>query len=248
MLQKRETVAGRQVEVALSTRAGSREPVKIRAAKRKASSEAQAKMNARLSWRKLERMLAANFDVGDLVITLTYDDQHLPTSRQKAQARLKRFRKDLKTSRAARGKEMRMIYNTENVSGSGRWHHHVVVNATDKEDFAEILRCWPNGEDIEIRRLQVDREKNYESLARYMCKERPEKNKNAWGCTRNCRRPESESFPVPDDTTIEIPEGAILLEDSQVRTEWGAWHYVKYLATSPQRIRARRPKRRKKEA
>lgn len=247
MKQKKETVSGCLVEVSICTRAAGRERPKIRAAKRKASSEAQAKMNAKYSWQKLERLLACNFAPQDLVITLTYDDKHLPETRQRAQDRLKRFRKDLKEARQARGAETVMAWNTENVSGNGRFHHHVVLNATGAQDFAEILHCWPCGADVEIRRLQVDREKNYESLARYMCKERPERNKNAWGCTRNCRRPETESFPVPEDTEIEIPEDAIVLEDSSVKTEFGAWRYVKYLATAP-RPRIRRRTRRKRPA
>lgn len=246
MKQKRETVSGFLVEVSIATRAAGKERPKIRAAKRKATSEAQAKMNAKYSWQKLERILAANFIPGDLVITLTYDDRHLPATRQRAQDRLKRFRKDLRDRRQTRGAAAVMAWNTENVSGSGRYHHHIVLNATGPDDFREILHCWPCGEDIEIRRLQVDREKNYESLARYMCKERAEKNKNTWSCTRNCKRPETESFPVPDDTEIQIPEDAIVLEDVSIKTEFGAWHYVKYLAAEPQprRIKPRRRKQR----
>lgn len=42
------------------------------------SIEPRETLNARTSFQKLERTLAANFDNGDLFITLTYDDKHLP--------------------------------------------------------------------------------------------------------------------------------------------------------------------------
>ena len=50
---------------------------RARASKRKLSSEAQKRMNAKYSYQKLELMLAANFLPGDLVVSLTYDDRHL---------------------------------------------------------------------------------------------------------------------------------------------------------------------------
>lgn len=246
MKQKRTIYSGILEEVAICTRAAGREPAKVRAAKRKASSEAQAKLNARLSWQKLERILACNFVPKDLVITLTYDEEHLPESRAAAQAKLKKFRKALTEARRSRGEDAVMAYCSENVSGAGRWHHHLVLNATGKDDFAEILSCWPYGQDIEIRRLEVGRGKNYESQARYMTKERQPKGKNAWGCTRNCRRPEQESVPVPNDAQPEIPEDAIILEDVQVRTEYGEFRYVKFLhAAPPPRTRSTRRKRKR---
>lgn len=245
MKQQKKVYSGMLEEVVICSRAAGREPAKIRAAKRKASSEAQARLNAKHSWQKLERVLACNFVPKDLVVTLTYDDEHLPASRAAAQAKLKKFRKEITEARRSRGEDAVLVYCTENVSGGGRWHHHIVMNATGKDDFAEILHCWPFGQDIEIRRLEVGRGKNYESQARYMTKERQEKGTNAWGCTRNARRPEQESRPVPNDAQPEIPEDAIILEDVQVRTEFGEWRYVKFLHAQPP-ARAGKARRRKR--
>lgn len=244
--QKRILTAGILVKEVTWTRAAASEPPRIRAAKRKASSEAQQRMNAKYSWQKLEERIAANFAPGDLVVTLTYDDDHLPADRVHADRKLKKFWEAFRESRKARGESAVYIYNTENVSGAGRWHHHLVVNATGTDDFAEILRCWTCGDDIEIKRLQVDREKNYESLARYMCKERQERGKHTWRCSRNCKKPEVESFRVSEDTEIAAPEGAIVLEDVQVKTEYGSWHYLKYLAVDPQQLPRPKTRRRRR--
>lgn len=245
MKMKKILVAGPLVKEVIYTRAAGAERPKVRAAKRKASTEAQELMNAKYSWQKLELMLAANFVPGDLVITLTYDDAHLPKSREAAQLRLKQFRAALAGVRKDRGEELRMVWATENVTGGGRWHHHIVVNATGG-DFAEIAGLWPNGADMEIRKLQVDRDKNYESLARYMCKEPRERpGLRSWSYTRSCRHPEVEVFPVPDDAEIAVPEDAILLEDVNKRTEFAEIRFVKYLAAKPVKLRrrTRRPRR-----
>lgn len=242
MKTKKIIVAGMLVQEAVYSRAGGRESPKVRAAKRKASSEAQQRMNAKYSWQKLELMLAANFLPGDLVITLTYDNDHLPETRTAANYRLKQFRKTLSALRADRGQDFRMIWSTENKSSEGRWHHHCVINATG-DDYAEILRLWVWGSDIKINPLKVNRDKNYESLARYMCKEARERpGLRSWSCTRSCAKPEIETFPVPDDTDISAPEGVTVLTDASLRTEYGEFHYIKYFATDPQQLKGRRPR------
>lgn len=242
MKTKKIIVAGMLVQECLCSRAAGREPAKVRAAKRKASSEAQQRMNAKYSWQKLELMLAANFLPGDLVVTLTYDDEHLPENRQAAAQRLKRFRRTLADLRKDRGQDLVMIWATEHKSDGGRWHHHCVINSTG-EDYAEILRLWVWGRDVEIRPLVVGRGKNYESLARYMCKEARERcGLRSWIYTRSCRHPEVESFPVPDDTEIRAPEDATIVAEEIFRTEFGEFHFVKYLAADPQELRGRRPR------
>lgn len=246
MKTEKTIVAGRLVRKAIYTRAAARESAKIRQAKRKISTEAQARMNAKYSWEKLELMLAANFQAGDLFVTLTFDDDHLPADRKQTAAILKKFRKNLTEIRRTRDEETRMIWAIENVHGGGRWHIHLVVNAT-RNDFADILRCWPYGSDVEILRLQVDREKNYESLARYMCKERPERQGlRGWSYTRNCRHPEIETRIVPDDEDISAPEDSTVLEDTTKRTEWAEYHYIKYIAGETGQLPGKKPKRRRK--
>ena len=238
-------VAGPLVREVIYTRANAREPAKVRQAKRKTSSEAQQRMNARNSWEKLELMLAANFTTGDLFATLTFDDQHLPATRTAAAARLKQFRKDFTLLRAAKHEDARMIWTLENAH-DGRWHVHIVVNATG-DDFSDILRCWPYGSDVEIRKIQVDREKNYESLARYMCKEMRERpGLRSWSYTRNCQHPEIETFAVPDDTVLKVPEDATVLSEEQKRTEYAEFHYIKYLSKSLRQLRSPRRRARRK--
>ena len=243
MMRKKIIVAGSLVKECVYSCPAGREDARIRAEKRKISSAAQQRINAKYSWQKLELMLAENFVPGDLVITLTFDDEHLPETRKEAAARLKKFRADLSRLRKAAGEQLVMIWTTENKSGSGRWHHHCVINATSGSDFVDILSCWPHGSDIEIRRLEIGGRKSYESLARYFCKESRERaGLRSWSYTRSCRHPEIETFPVPDDTEVRAPEDATVLEQSSDRTMFGQYAYIKYLAASPQSLRKLRPK------
>ena len=84
----KRTKAGRLVSAVLYTAPASGDPPKARAQKQKTSTWAREKLNARTSFQKLERKLAANFDNGDLFVTLTYDDKHLPKDRSQAVQRL----------------------------------------------------------------------------------------------------------------------------------------------------------------
>ena len=90
---------------AVYDRCRARDSERQRAAKHRASSAAQRRMNQIYSAQKLELMLSANFPTpgSALVVTLTHDDEHMPKSRKEAQARFKYFLKKLRAARAAAG-------------------------------------------------------------------------------------------------------------------------------------------------
>lgn len=247
MKTKKIIQAGALVLEAIYPRGNAHDAPRSRAGKKKLSSAAQQRMNLKHSYQKLELMLAANFRPGDLMITLTYDDEHLPTKRTAATNRLKLFRAALAARRRDKRRgDMVMIFNTENAFGEGRWHHHLVVNNVG-EDFEEIRKLWPWGTNIEIRKLKLDREHSYESLARYLCKEARERpGLRSWSYTRNCRHPEVESFPVPDDTPLQPPKGALVYEDAREQNEFGSWRVVKYLAPGWDRTTRAAPRRRRR--
>lgn len=232
MKTKKIIQAGALVLEAVYPRGSAHDSPRTRAGKRRLSSEAQQRINLKHSYQKLELMIAANFRPGDLMVTLTYDEDSLPRSRTAATAKLKRFRADLKAARKAAGRpEPVMIFNTENAFGEGRWHHHIILNNVG-EDYEDLRRLWPWGSSLEIRRIKLDREHSFEGVARYLCKEARERpGLRSWSYTRNCKRPEIETFPVPDDQAqLQPPKGALVYEDAREQNEYGSWRYVKYLA------------------
>lgn len=246
MKTKKIISAGPLVLEAIYPRGSAHDSPRTRAGKRKLSSEAQQRMNRKYSFQKLELLLAANFVPGDWIVCLTYGKDHLPKDRAQAVARLKEFRRQLAKRRKTAGRQLLMVWNTENVFDHGRWHHHCVINACG-EDFALLRELWPWGEDIEIQALRIDKEHTYEAVARYMTKEARERpNLRSWSYTRTCRQPEVESFPVPDDTTLQPPKGAQIYEDERKQNEYGSFRVVKYLAPNWRKGLRRPPRRRKR--
>ena len=134
------------------------------------TNEMQRIVNDKLSWLKLKWLLAANFIKGDIVGCLTFDDDHLPETRKQVTNKLGWFRRKAEAARRERGQELVMFWSIEHRHGDGRWHIHIVANATGGEDYAELHRLWGQGE-TEFAALRVDTKRNYETLARYMCKE-----------------------------------------------------------------------------
>lgn len=229
--------AGSLELLSLTDRVARRDGPVVRAAKHKASSEAQRRMNLIYSVQKLELLLAANFPTAGsgLVVTLTYDEAHRPRERRQAVGRFKYFLKLLRAARHEAGlPEPVVIHNIEVLtSATGRWHHHMVIDNTGR-DLELLRRCWIYGSEIEAEPLRVDGEKNHESLARYMAKECREAQDygakagaRVWSYTKNAKKPERDVVTVPDDYRLEAPEGAAILIDEQRRTEWASWHVMK---------------------
>ena len=82
-----------------------------RAPKTEISSVAQDAMNLKHSWQKLKAVLAANFTDTDLVITLTYSDDALPTRRVDAEKKLKAFIRRLRDARRENNQVLKYVYS-----------------------------------------------------------------------------------------------------------------------------------------
>lgn len=244
----------------LYERISKRDDDRVRQAKKKSSTEAQRCMNQIYSYQQLERMLAKNFPVpgSALVLTLPFDDAHLPHSRKEAQLRARYFRYKLRLGCKAEGLPDPVIFWAPEIltSASGRWHLHMVIDNTGR-DMDLIRRCWIYGENIEIRKLRVDSEKNHETLARYMTKELRECQEydskpglHGWSCTRNAKRPEVDTVTVPDDYSLDVPEEWSVLLNELRSSEFSSYHVLKCRVPKgafvpPKRARRRRAKPRR---
>lgn len=247
---KKVIVAGPLVKECVYPAPNPRDSAGVRQGKKALSSEAQRRMNLKYAYQSLELLIAANFGVRDLYATLTYDDAHLPSNRAEARKIIQAFWKRLRKARRDRGQELRYLYVTEHKHGDGRWHHHVLINATG-EDYDLIRRLWGQG-GVDFKQFRIDRDKNFETLARYFCKEQRDKvGQRLWSGSRNLCKPEKECFRVPNDTPLAVPESAVLVFDDtgDVTTAYGRYRYIKYLAagwetTVGPRPRAKRRRRR----
>lgn len=238
--------AGRLVYAVVYTTPQPSDRGRQRAQKQQASTAARERLNARTSYQKLERTLAANFDTGDLFITLTYDDAHLPPNRDAAIRRIRSFNTKLRRARKERGQPLLYVYVTEEQTSAGRrLHHHMVVNSTGA-DLDEIRRLWIYGDSVEIRRLTFDHLQTYEDLAGYLTKEpreygHPEVGERTWTPSLGLKQPEPETEQVPDYVTLTPPPEAIVLaNEGPIRNGYGEYAWIKYLL--PKRPADRRPK------
>lgn len=247
MKTKKIIVAGILVKEAVYPRGSRYDTPRQRAAKRKLSSEAQKRMNAKYRKEKLELELAANFMPGDLWVTLTFRDADLPADEKSVDAKMKaflrRFRQAKRRARPVVCWRAEHKHWHEDPRMDVRWHVHCCITATG-DDYDAIRRAWPYGDVVEIKPIRIDKENSYAALAEYMIKEPLDRaGAHAWHITRNAKKPEVESFPVEDDTPLHAPKGAIVYEDARDSNCFGSWHYVKYVRTAAVKAsRKQRPK------
>ena len=165
--RKKTIIAGSIVKTILYTAPEPRDGERARAEKSRMTSAAQKAMNDKTARGRLEMLLAANFEGQDLFVTLTYRDADLPGRRADAVKNVRKFIKQLRAHRKARGQELKYVYTTECKHGEGRLHHHLVINATER-DIETIRSLWPYGDMVDIEYVGA---RDYEELARYMTKE-----------------------------------------------------------------------------
>ena len=245
MAKRRKVIrAGRLVYAAVYSTVHPSDSPEARAAKTKCSTAARQRMNMKYAWQKLELLLASNFTPRDLVVTLTYDDDHLPDDRDGAVEKIKRFWVQLRKARRLAGQSLHYVYVTEGVHGDKRLHHHVVIDGTGG-DLETLQSLWPHGE-VHIEYVDAY---GYEALAKYLTKEPREHGSpnglRSWTPSRGLEKPERESGWVPDDVTLCAPPGATVLDSDSMVNQWGEVKYLKYLLPERRPERKTRPRRSK---
>lgn len=228
MAKRKKTItAGNIVKTILYTAPEPRDGERARAAKSRMTTAAQKAMNDKTARGRLEMLMAANFESRDLFVTLTYRDEDLPTKRDGAVKNVRKFLKQLREHRKARGQELKYIYTTEGKHGEHRIHHHLVINATERD--AETIRSlWTYGE---VMDLEYIRDRDYETLALYMTKESLEGRPvgaQMWTRSKNLEKPKVETCFVSDDTALTVPPGCFVLEREEKVNEYGSYSYIKY--------------------
>ena len=251
MAKRMKTItAGPVTKTVIYSMPAPRDPENVRAAKKKASTAARRAMNYKSAISNLELLLACNFGGDDLFCSLTYDDEHLPQKRQAARKKVRAFISRIRETRRRAGLPFKYVYVTEGLHGDRRIHHHIVINSVSPGDTEIIKSQWLYGfSDVEpIRRHYYEPAGNYinyEKLARYMAKERPEERPNGaqmWTGSRNLDRPDVDITIVPDEMTVTAPPGVHIIEHNESRTDFAAFAFIKYIAPDDlQRQQHQRP-------
>lgn len=196
---------------------------------REVTEEQVARTNANTAQRKLEMLMATNFDEGDLVLTVTYRDADLPDSVDVTRKHLGKVFAQMRAYRKARGlPDLKYIYVLEGRHGDHRPHAHIIINAAGGD--LELMRSlWIWGDDIQLNYI---RERGYDGWAGYLTKERREASLNGkkqFVGSRNLARPVTTYEWVDDGTSVEAPPGAQVLDEGGGRNEIASCRFVKYL-------------------
>lgn len=240
--RKKTIVAGPLAYEAIYPLPNPRDSRAVRQGKKNLTSSAQQRMNQKYQWQNLELLMACNFRPGDIVLTLTFDDAHLPDSRSAVMGCVRQFFKRLRAMRSPLGNTLKYIYVIEHnhcrddptftpveLAQQGRYHVHMILNATGR-DFDDIKACWGLGL-IEMHLFELNRERTYESLARYFCKELPDYvGARKYIPSLGLAKPETDCQIVDSGETLAPPKGATVYDNTGVvKTEYGKYQYVKYL-------------------
>lgn len=196
---------------------------------REVTEEQVARTNANTAQRKLEMLMATNFDDTDLVLTVTYRDADLPDSADVTRKHLGKVFAQMRAYRKARClPDLKYIYVLEGRHGDHRPHAHIIINAAGGD--LELMRSlWIWGDDIQLNYI---RERGYDGWAGYLTKERREASLNGkkqFVPSRNLDRPVTTYEWVDDGTTVDAPPGAQVLDEGGGRNEIASCRFVKYL-------------------
>lgn len=196
---------------------------------REVTEEQIQRTNANTAQRKLEMLMATNFDDTDLVLTVTYRDADLPESADVTRKHLGKVFAQMRAYRKARDlPELKYIYILEGRHGDHRPHAHLIINAAGGD--LELMRSlWIWGDDIQLNYI---RERGYDGWAGYLTKERREASLNGkkqFVGSRNLARPVTTYEWVDDGTTVDAPPGAQVLDEGGGRNEIASCRFVKYL-------------------
>lgn len=223
--------AGRLHEAVIYTPPRNGDARQQRDARKKASTKAQAAANAKSQKKRLEYLIAANFTPADRFVTFNYREEDLPKNRRAARAQLRATIKNIRSIRNRTGQGFKYIYTTEDVNGSGRIHHHLVVTAAPG-DIEALRSLWPYGE-VDVETLGKYGDDQAGQTAGYMLKEWKPNGEQGFTCSKKMTPPTIKTEWIEDNYTITAPRGAIVLEEGKETTEFSEYYHLKYIRPIP---------------
>ena len=145
---------------------------KKRKEKQNSTPESVQRYNQQLKQRRVIRKINANFEQGDIYLTLTYPRSERPTA-ERAKRNMKNFISCLRGRYRKAGKDLKWFGCTE-IGKRGGIHHHMLINQYD--DVREIAELWERYGGY--AHIQFVRGNNLAKLATYIAK-------NEYSCSRN---------------------------------------------------------------
>ena len=191
--------------------------------------EAQKKRNERRARQQLARTINANFQPGDLYVTLTFDDCHLPNSRKQAEREADNFIRRVRYHMGRDAHRLRHVCKLAQGNRSGRWHIHIVMNLRD----ANVVRAlWGRGS---VKVSWLDNHRDYTGLANYLFNQRDaECTGKRWKQSNHMRRPSVKKTQIKGKNRRFSGEKRAILRGYSLQEERGPdavseYWYARYL-------------------
>ena len=169
------------------------------------------KVNTKRAAKKLRRLIDANFEPGDIYLTLTYKKEHKRTL-QEAKRDLNKFINKLKYRYNKRSQIFKWI-KTTGIRSRGTAHHHIIFNNIEGFNYmVELAKIWTFGT-FNIKPLYE--EGRYVLLAEYFVKHKQENekelkesqiNERAYSCSRNLKHPRVKRKIIKEETVSKAPK------------------------------------------
>lgn len=186
----KEIRAGQQMELEIYPQFRSMDDVPIAGRRIVKDNTAQRNLNDKNARKHVERLINNNFSDNDLWVTLTYDNEHLPSSMDEAVKNMQKYIRRVNYQRKKKGlSNAKYIYVTEyNQAAKIRWHHHIVMDGMLDMDTVEA--CWKQSSRNEVRRLRKD-ENGLTGIAKYITKDNVRsKSERRWNSSQRLRNPD----------------------------------------------------------
>ena len=196
MIRTKKYHCGRYQEIEVFN-ISSRKKIINRAERRKESSPAQKSLNSKKSQRYFVRVCNLNFRDGDYSVDATYDDDHLPESRERVLRDIRNYARRVRYEMTKRGvKKVEYVYVISNHKGDdtgsqARCHIHMIFKNADRD---VLEKKWKAGY-CNTDKLRFD-ETGITGKALYMA--RQGKSKRCWGGSLGLKKPE----PIVSDRTF----------------------------------------------
>lgn len=198
------------------------------------SKEDKQRANLKTSYEKLLMLVCANFSPGDWWVTLSYDDEHLPRTREESKKPFRKFIRNFRKYRKVNKEVLKYVYCTQLTTRAGgiRLHHHMILRWEDDSDKEQLYTLWEGGEIVYARKL-----KDFEDIldkAKYMCREPRElgvhvPGEQMWTASRGLIRPKPEYITVDSDSIdITVPVGCRSLSDPVQIPGYGGYKAILY--------------------
>lgn len=150
------------------------------------SSEKKIRQNEQEAIKQLARLLNANLEKNWMLVTVKYDDAHLPTERAALKKSIAKYLKAVRAAfKAEHGRTPRYlaVNGTWSVKNErpARWHHHIVIEACSRDLLAEL---WHGGGSVICE--DIDNRQDHTALAVYLYRntERAERGECRWSTSR----------------------------------------------------------------